>query len=321
MPISCLACTSPRPGEARSGESREEEEEDAEEEREDSRGDGEQEEENDDDGDEEDEDDEEHYSASPTASSPKTPPKAKKVDVKVDQAKNTTSSTGKGDIIKIVVQGELDNAARFETRLEASVVSQGKIMTPLQTHHRISNWTVEADYSLLEFLNSRSTSKTSPSYQNYLIPKKFFLYQGQALSRLTLTDIVMRSILIETFNKTLEALLPLIDLSNDDVHSFGAMIRKSNRYLLMKIKLPLLEKAISSTAASSGNINGTEVPANFLLDNYKALSSREKGDKEPSTSQNCFVQAFRQLQKKDSAIYRYIISGDRVFSITFADER
>ena len=223
------------------------------------------------------------------------------------------------DILKISCKGKLDGFARFETRLEAAILSKGAILTPLQVHHKVSQWTKECDYVLIDYLNSLKSAKTDLNTfpLSFAISKHYLQYDGACLSKLSLVDIIIRAQLIESFNRQLESLLPLIDLSNDDPASLGAMIRKSNRYLLTKIKTPLLEKAISSTAAK-----GTEsdVPASISLDNYKALNSRERGDKEPSTSQNCFVQCFRQLQKKDSVVFRHIFSGDRVFQISFVDE-
>ena len=94
------------------------------------------------------------------------------------------------------------------------------------------------------------------------------------------------------------------------------MIRRSNQYLLMKVKGPLLEKALTaSTVPASGDI-----PASIVLDNFKAIGSKERGEKDIFSSHNCFVQAFKQLSKKDPAVFRHIISGDRVLQITFAGE-
>jgi hypothetical protein len=347
----CAACGTNRPA----GEEKKDEDEDEEEEDEDENDDAETKDEDeedarmravieseDDDGEEEEEEEEEeddddidgHHRTTrrrrkAKKKKKKTHSKDKKTPSEADLAAAKASSAVKptGDIIKITAKGKFDVYSRFEARLESALVSEGRTLTPLQVHHRLSSWTRECDDALLEYLNNRKDSSSSSSSKNasqpfsVILPKPFLLYQGQSLNRLTMLDIIMRSQIIELFNKNLETLLPLIDLSNDDSFSLGAMIRKSNRYLLMKIKTPLLEKAITATAVTtSGNINGTEVPATLQLDNYKSLNSREKNEKDPLTSQNCFIQAFKQLQKKDAAIYRYIISGDRAFTISFADE-
>lgn len=245
-------------------------------------------------------------------------------DIVVSKPSAISSSLTTGDIVKISVKGKFDIIGKFESRLEAAVVSGGKILTPLQVHHRLSSWNRECDEALIEYMNNHKKESTTTTTKaqpfSFILPKQYLLYQGQSLSRLTMIDIIMRTQMIEAFNKTLETLLPLIDLGNDDPHSLGAMIRKSNRYLLMKIKSPLLEKAINSTSANNATVPSSDAPATLMLDNFKSLLSREKGEKDITISQNCFVQAFKQLQKKDSAVYRYIISGDRCFTISFADE-
>ena len=94
------------------------------------------------------------------------------------------------------------------------------------------------------------------------------------------------------------------------------MIRRSNQYLLMKVKGPLLDKALATSSVPASG----DIPASIILDNFKAISSKEKGEKDIFSSQNCFVQAFKQLSKKDPALFRHIISGDRVMQITFVGE-
>lgn len=229
------------------------------------------------------------------------------------------STSDSSDSICIVAKGTLTNTARFETRLEASILSRGSVLLPLQAHHRISSWTRAMDNALLEYLNNRSHRSTSGELnlsEPFTISKSFLSFQGESLSNVTMLDIIMRVQLIHAFNKALESLLPLIDLSNDDPYSLGANIRKHNRYLLSKVKMPLLEKAIASTVANGG----ADIPATITLDNFKALVSRELGERDPATSQNCFVQCFRQLHSKDSALFRHVFSSDRVFQIHFSGE-
>lgn len=235
-------------------------------------------------------------------------------------ASTTTSIVG--DEIIISIKGEFTEEAKFESRLQAALLSKGTILTPLQVLHRVSSWTKEDDDLLLSFLNdSKPTTKdkTFAESMQFTFSKHFLTYQGvQLSSKFNMLDIIMRKHCIEMFNKSLETLLPVIDLSNENPYSFGAILRKSNLYLLAKIKMPLLEKALASTAVDSES--GLEVPATVQLDNYKALTSRERGLKDPSTSTNCFVQCFQQLQHKDAGLFRYIISDDRVFQINFAEE-
>jgi hypothetical protein len=84
----------------------------------------------------------------------------------------------------------------------------------------------------------------------------------------------------------------------------------------MHHKVPLLEKAIKASNVSTG----PGVPANLMLDNFKALSSREADERDLSSSECCFAQAFRQLAGKDPVIYKHIFSDGRIFQIQFVEE-
>lgn len=213
--------------------------------------------------------------------------------------------------------GKLTQPARFETRLEAALHSRQQILTPLQVHSRLSLWSKDCDDALLDYLNNPANTAKSDvtTYPlSFTLPKNYLAYRGAPLNRMHMLDIIVRTQMIEALNKTMEHLLPLVNLSNDDPQSFGALLRKSNRYLLLKVKQPLLKKAITATEVAPGG----EVPATMVLSNFKALHSRDRGEKDPTTSQNCFVQAFNQLRKKDSVVYRN--SNERVFTITFQDE-
>jgi hypothetical protein len=110
-------------------------------------------------------------------------------------------------------------------------------------------------------------------------------------------------------------ILPILNLKNKDPLSVGAVMRQSNRYIFMNLKQPMLDRAIETTAAF-----GAGLPASILLDNFKALSSRERDESDPSNSYCCFVQAFKQLNSHDSKIYRHIFQGDRTFQINFEGE-
>lgn len=233
--------------------------------------------------------------------------------------KEKSAEKDKGNFLRIVVKGKLTSVAKFETRLEASLLSKGTIMTPLQAHHHVSSWHRAWDNALLEYLNNKVHRKNGENLSlsdPFPVSKQYLSFQGHNLAHLTLLDIMMRVQLIAGFNKAMESLLPLIDLSNDDPSSLGAVIRKSNGYLLTQVKMPVLEKAITASAATSGG----DIPASITLDNFKALHSKDKGEKEPSTCQNTFVQCFRQLFHKDPSLFRYIISADRVFQINFLNE-
>ena len=135
------------------------------------------------------------------------------------------------------------------------------------------------------------------------------------MSEMHLIDIQTRILLFESLNKHFEELLPIINILNDDPLSLGAMIRKCNRYIFMSVKQPLLDRVIAATVITSGY----EMPVQLALDNVQSMSSREK-DGGSGTDVNCFVQAFRQLKKRDSSVYRHVFSTDRVFQISFVGE-
>ena len=92
--------------------------------------------------------------------------------------------------------------------------------------------------------------------------------------------------------------------------------RRNNIYIFLHIKQPMLDKTISASTVTSG----MGLPAHILLDNFKALASRERGEKDPSQSCSCFIQAYKQLVNKDASIYKYMFSTDRVFQINFEGE-
>jgi hypothetical protein len=148
------------------------------------------------------------------------------------------------------------------------------------------------------------------------LPKQFLTYRASCMSHLSLLDVQARILMLEAMNKSLEELLPLVNLRNPDPLSLGAMIRRCNRYVFPSLKQPLLDRMVAATATPGG----PGIPVQLSLDNMKAMASRGRGERDPSVAQNCFVQAFRQLHGKDAAVYRHVFSGDRVFQITFVSE-
>lgn len=220
------------------------------------------------------------------------------------------------EALLIMVEGKMSPVEKFEARLLGAMSSGGAILTPAQMLHHLEDWNVEADGDLIDFLNSSNSAGKTFSSHTFALPRKVLAYCNPLLASKSLLDIQTRVQHVEAFNKHLEHLLPFIDLGNDDPHSLGALIRKCSRYLLLKIKTPLLDAAISSTTVSSGR----DLPANLTLDNTKAFSSRDKAERDPTNSQNCFVQAYRQLHSKDSAAFRFTASSDRVFQTSFVGE-
>ena len=245
------------------------------------------------------------------------------------------------DVITLTLKGTFTPIARFNTRVEGALLSTstrhegqigpnaeetGCILLPSQLQHRLASWSNEADLALLEYMSAQMQQTTGraataalamfQSPELVALPKQFLTYRAACMSHLSLLDVQARVLMLDAFNKSLEELLPLINLRNPDPLSIGAMIRRCNRYVFLSLKQPLLDRMVVATTTPGG----PGIPVQLSLDNMKAMNSRGKGEREPSSSQNCFVQAFRQLLGKDASVYRHVFSGDRVFQITFVSE-
>jgi hypothetical protein len=263
------------------------------------------------------------------AASTSAGPEASKTERNIEKEKPSTGSSqptlsvankkklllnARNHQLLIVVAGHFTSVERFEACLLGAVASQGDILTPAQMGLRLSDWTTAADTELIDHINHTSVL-SQPLYQ-LALPQKLLTYCTPNLASKSLLDVQFRVQHIQEFNKHLEHLIPFIDLGNSDPRSLGSMIRKCNRYLLLKVKTPLLESAIAASTVSSGK----GIPASLLLDNAKALASREREEREPSNSQNCFAQAFHQLNHKEAAVFRCAAGSDRAFQTSFAGE-
>lgn len=223
------------------------------------------------------------------------------------------------DELTISARGEFDTSGRFAARLDAALASEGRTLTPFQALERLAAWTRPADEALLSFLSGPDAQTT----EGRLVPSRtFFRYQGQALQHLSLLDIFLRGQLVGLFNEQLAAVLPAVDLAAPDPSSLGARLRRACRYVSPRLKQPALQQALEATQVkAAGRVHGTEVPATLRLDNLKALQAQELGPgRALGDYENCFVQAFRQLRGKDSAVFRHLISSDRCFQVSFEGE-
>ena len=230
----------------------------------------------------------------------------------------------KKDVLVISLKGKLSNEETFLSRLEGALCSDdARAYTPREMQEDMKKWGSVEDAVLLEFINAerRGISSESGLLVNpgkLILPKKAFMYHPNSkLASFNLLDIQCRMLVLEAFNKALNCILPIINLQSNDAQSIGATLRRHNRYVFMSVKEPTLERALQASCTPTGTPG---VPAALSLDNIKALMSRDKGEVELTQSQCCFAQAFRQLRDKDSLVFRYIFSGDRVFSITFNGE-
>lgn len=154
------------------------------------------------------------------------------------------------------------------------------------------------------------------------------LPDDDVLDSLSLLDIQQRVALLIHLNQCLfQTFLPYVDITTTDCVSFGAMIRLHKGYLFTHLKKEYMLQTLAQTSSNnSKNSNpgyqssSKGLPAQIRLDNFLASSSRERSETSIFTSKNCFVQAFQQLHQKDSKIYRFIFSTDRVFHIQFEKE-
>lgn len=221
----------------------------------------------------------------------------------------------RGNFFSLNVDGVFTPAERFESCLNQAIIHRR--WTPVELCNLMTNWSSEADEILLDSMNQELDSEKLASQHpfQWIISLKQLSHLTLTLPRFTLLDIQSRVMLLNAFNTSLKHLLPIIDISNPDPLSLGFLVRKFNRYVLLSVKLPILQKSIESTMAS-----GPGLPAHLNLDNFKATLSKDKMEKDPHTANNCFVQAFHQLNKFDSKIFRYLFNSDRVFQIHFEGE-
>ena len=234
------------------------------------------------------------------------------------------------DVLVISLRAKLSPEGAYRARLNATMSSRemhtaSPSTLPRQLSERLTRWTPEADAVLLEYVGAAcaASPEAVQGFYSYttnasgMLPAKFLEYKySQALEGFNLLDIQARLLLLGAFNKALDDLLPLVNLHNTDLQSLGAMLRRCNRYVFLHTKQAMLDKIITATTVRAG----PNLPATLVLNNLTALASRDNGEIDPSNSQCCFVQGFRQLQNKKPVVYRHIFSSDRVFQITFHGE-
>ena len=202
---------------------------------------------------------------------------------------------------------------------EDITLTSSNMLTPYSMLRNQNKWNRQADNALLDYLNTvaptlASTATLLSLPQRIALSKEILAFSASSLSHFNLLDIQIRILMFEALNNNLEEIIPLLNVLCTDTHSIGAALRRNNRYIFPHIKQMILDKTIAATVATSGS----DLPAQLSLDNLKSLNSREKNP-EPGDI-NCFVQAYRQLENKDSHVYRHVFSSDRVFQITFLGE-
>ena len=211
-------------------------------------------------------------------------------------------------------EGEGEEGNEDEKERDATKRLRCNMSTPLSLRNNLAKWNRKSDYALLDFLNSQTPTLLLESPQLIAVSRELLSFSASCLSHMSILDIQIRILMFEALNKNLEDIIPLLNILCTDSQSIGAAIRRNNRYIFPHIKQMLLDRTIAATLAPSGS----DLPAQLSLDNVKSLNSREKNP-DPSDV-NCFVQAYRQLENKDSHVYRHVFSTDRVFQITFLGE-
>jgi hypothetical protein len=242
--------------------------------------------------------------------------------VSAADGKSAVAKGKEGVLFRLV--GKLSDVSKFKTRvagcsdLREQLSSSSATCLPSDIMDITKRWSFEADTALLEFINGETMGSTNKSFFNKVesiaLPLQYVSYRASSLSQFSLLEVQMRIMSIKALNDSMEELIHIINLSNTDPSSLGALVRKYSRYLLLSLKQPMLDQVIKSTTIKSGSA------ASMLLDNEKALESRDSKQYDITTSQCCFVQAFQQLSSKDPSVFRYLFSGDRVFQINFKGE-
>ena len=227
----------------------------------------------------------------------------------------TNCNTG----VHIHASGVRNNNNNDNDNQEDMTLTSSNMLTPYSMLRNQNKWNRQADYALLDYLNTvaptlASTATLLSLPQRIALSKEILAFSASSLSHFNLLDIQIRILMFEALNNNLEEIIPLLNVLCTDTHSIGAALRRNNRYIFPHIKQMILDKTIAATVAPSGS----DLPAQLSLDNLKSLNSREKNP-EPGDI-NCFVQAYRQLENKDSHVYRHVFSSDRVFQITFLGE-
>lgn len=245
--------------------------------------------------------------------SPKNEMDASKSSIS-DEEKSKSDSCDREDTVTISATGVFTPVESFFSRLNQAVCMNKS--TPMDLIHHLDSWSEEADYCLIEYVNSSKNPEllfTNPA--SIYLPRTFMTFRSNLLSQYSILDIQARIIALGHLNTLLKNILPVVNIQNSDPYSLGSSVRRLNKYLFMYIKLPLLEQAIQTTCST-----GSGLPASLNLDNMKSIASREKIECDPFNSNNCFVQAFKQLNHKDPKVFRHVFSSDRVFQIQFDGE-
>lgn len=190
-------------------------------------------------------------------------------------------------------------------------------ITPSSLINSLSKWSANDDDVLMADINAQSASNFFKQRHVLQFSKHFRTESLACLSKFNLVDLHCRALLIEQLNKLLgNDIVIHADTMSTVPESIGSLLKQAANYVFVDAKDAILAKNIAASVVSSGS----GLSAQLNLDNMKALHSIARGDKEPSKSECCFVQAFRQLNSRDPVLFKHVFNGDRVMQIKFENE-
>ncbi|CAM9123344.1 unnamed protein product [Choristocarpus tenellus] len=221
--------------------------------------------------------------------------------------------------------GAMTRGARLHLYLkrQQSLPSPPPSLEDVRTMMR--TWTHEMDADLLELLGvtGATTPQKSDNSSNLVhglnpwicrLSRAEAQFQQQRLADVPAHSIQIRAALLLKLNQRIQWVLPVIDLASRQVDSLGWQVREMNHVILPHVKGAILEAALQLTQGNGGDC------VCVTLDNVKAMTSRDKEEKDLTSSQCVFVQAYHQLHNKDPQLLRNVWDGGRVFQVTFVGE-
>lgn len=168
-----------------------------------------------------------------------------------------------------------------------------------------ATWSAGMDTQLVEWVNAEAersgNHSTAISPWHLRLQPELQTLKCNLLMEVSLSNLQLRFGILRQFNQNLMQCLELFDLRNTKAKWTNAwLLRKLGHCIFYDVKTRIIEAAIEKTWVSS-DVGGN---ARIVLDRIKALESAEDAKIEPSVSQCFFAQAFHQLNRVDSRVFR-----------------
>lgn len=183
-------------------------------------------------------------------------------------------------------------------------------------------WTPAMDAKLVEFMNDwsdesgRSAEEMGPLELRPTPQQLKFKYE--LLAEVSVQQLYFRAAVVRNFNASLARCMELLDVTSMDIpqaDSVSQSLRSMGHVLFSSLKSKRLEDAIELTSVP------VAPPVSVQLDNMKAMASLDKGIVDPESSECLFVQAFHQLPRKGSSLWRSKIDQrGRLFNVKYVGE-